>query len=289
LSLGKTHLLNAIGHQALEQNPQYNIAYVSAQQLSSEFIFAKKNQKLDAFRRKYKSLDYMLLDDVQIFGGKEKVQEELSTLINVLLEGRKQVVLAASKPPSQIPGLIPQFRSRLEWGLLSEITMPDQKIKMRIIRKKAKDANLHIPEDAVFFLANAATDLKTLTHYMIRIESFASLYRRNIDMSTVETVISNKKLSKITIADIQRISSTFFNISLSDLLSSKKGKSFSYPRQLAMYLSRNLLNSSYKEIGAAFGNRDHSTVIYAVKRIRQQKESNQQILNDINKIQTLLS
>ena len=187
--------------------------------------------------------------------------------------------------PSQTQNLNPRLRSRMEGGLLSEIQIPDQKTRMKIIKKKLEEVNLHVPEDVIFFLTNTTNDLKALMQYLVRLETFASLYQREIDISTVKSIVKKRHFRKISLSEIQKRTAEYFSISLSDLISNRKKRKFSYPRQVAMYLCRNLTNSSYKEIGKAFGNKDHSTVIYALNRVGKEKEIKKEVFNDINKLQ----
>jgi chromosomal replication initiator protein len=290
LSLGKTHLLNAIGNYIVANNPLTNIRYLSVDRFSSDFSIAAKKRRLHEFRKHYKKLDFLLLDDIDMLSGREKSQKELLDIFNSFYDSKKQIVLAGKKPPSQIPKLLPQLKSRLEWGLLSEIQVPDQKDKIRIIKKKAKGENLNLPDDVIFFLANSTNNLKTLIQHIVSLETYASLYQRKIDMSTVKTIIKNRNShNRITVHDIQKLTAGHFNLSVTELLSDKKKRSFSYPRQVAMYLSRKLTDLSYKEIGKEFGDKDHSTVIYAVKRIQKEKRLKKDVLDDINKLQNFLS
>ena len=290
LSLGKTHLLNAIGNYILSNNPLTNIRYFSLDRFTSDFSLASKRRKLSEFRKTYKDLDLLLLDDIDMLRDREKSQDQLLDIFNAFFDSKKQIVLAGNKPPSQIRNLLPQLKSRMEWGLLSEIQIPDQKAKIKIIKNKAEQENLHLPDDVIFFLANSTNDLKTLVQYIISLETYASLYQRKIDMSTVKSIIKNRKTyNKITVRDIQKLTAGHFNLSLTELLSDKKKRRFSYPRQVAMYLSRELTDLSYKEIGREFGDKDHSTVIYAVKRIQRDKKQKRDVLDDINKLQNFLS
>ena len=206
-----------------------------------------------------------------------------------MLEKKRQIVVAGNAPPSQINGLNPQLRSRLEWGLLLEIQVPDQKTKIQIIKKKAKEKELYIPDDVIFFLVSVTNDIKTLIQYLIGLETHSSIYHRDIDMSTVKSIIKDRPFRKTSVHDIQKLTATHFNISMADLLSMKKKRSFSYPRQLAMYLSRKFSDLSFKEIGKEFGDRDHSTVLHAVKRIEKEKELKREVMDDINKLQTFLT
>ena len=286
---GKTHLLNAIGNQAVITNPLSNIIYVSIDQLSSDFSLAAKNRKISEFRDKYNNSDLLLIDDIQLVSGKDKLQKELISAINHYRESNKQIAVAGKLPPGLIQNLTPELRSRLEWGLLAELKNPDHKTRMKIIKKKGKDEKISIPDDVAFFLANSTADLKNLSQQLITIGAYVSLNKKEINISLVKSILSNKHLSKINVEDIQKLTSEYFNISLADLLSNKKTHQYSYPRHISMYLSRELTGLSYKELARAFGNKDHSTIINAVKCINRDRELNKTLTDDLNKLRNLLS
>ena len=288
LSFGKTHLLNAIANHIITNNPLVKVRYESADQFSTDFSLASRNQNLTDFRQYHRNLDFFILDDIHMLSGRKTLQAEITSLFNLFFESKKQIVVAGSSPPSQIHSLIPQLRSRMEGGLLTEIKAPDQKTKLKIIKKRSKDRNLQVPEDVAFFLANSTNDLKTVMKYIVNLEIYSSLYQRKIDMSTVKSIINKKQSHKTSLIEIQKLTAEYFNISLSDLLSNEKRRRFSYPRQVAMYLSRKLTDFSFKEIGKAFGNKDHSTVIYAVKRIEKDKDIRTDVFDDINRLQSFL-
>ena len=289
LSLGKTHLLNAIGNHVRRKKRAFNIKYVTANRFISHFSFCMKRDNLPEFRDDYRNIDLLLFDDIHTLADREKCQFEFISLFNSFYEAKKQIVVAANKPPKQIKNIMPQLTSRLEWGLLSEIDIPDQNTKMKIIENMAKKLNLLIPEDVLFFMANATNNLKTMSQYLVSLETHASFYSREIDMSTVKSIIKDRQSNRVSVDDIQKAATGYFNISLSDLLSNNKKRKFSYPRQVAIYLTRKLTDLSFKEIGKAFGNKDHSTVIYAAKRIEAEKEVKKSVSEDIDKIQNYLS
>jgi chromosomal replication initiator protein len=289
LSAGKTHLLNAIGNHVQENNRSFNVKYITANRFISNFSFSLNKGKLPEFRDECKKVDLLLIDDIHLLADREKCQLEFIYLFNSFYEAEKQIVVSANKPPTQIKNMLPQLTSRLEWGLLSEIDVPTQDTKINIIKNISKKLKLYIPDDVIFFLANATNNLKTITQYLVSLETHASFYSREIDMSTVKSIIKNRPFNKVSVDDIQKLTTGYFNISLADLLSNKKTRKFSYPRQMAMYLTRKLTNLSFQEIGKSFGNKDHSTVIYAVKRIEREKDFNKSVSEDIDKIQSYLS
>ncbi len=288
LSLGKTHLLHAIYEHVTNQKPAMQARYFSLNQFSSQLSFTRKNGNLHEFQENLKNLDFILLDDIHLVDGRKKLQEELISVFNHFYESQKQIVLAGDRPPSHINSMLPTLISRFEWGLLVEIHVLDQQTRMKIIRKKIKEENLDVPDDAIFFLANSTNNLKKLNQYLFALLTYASVNKRNIDMSTVKSIIESRYQNKICVADIQKATTQYYNISLSDLLSNKKGRKFSHPRQIGMYLARKLTDLSLKQVGEAFGNKDHSTVIYAVNRIKKDEGLEKGTFNDINKIQNLL-
>lgn len=291
LSLGKTHLLNAIGNLVIKNDPFANVMYLSIDRFVRDFLSPDNTIRADHFWERGGNPDFLLVDDLHLIAEHKRPQEEFLALCSSFLESDKQLAIAAHYPPSKIPELLPQLRSRLEWGLITEINAPSQRTKMKIIEKSAKQKELVLSDNVVFFLASASDSLKTLIKYLVRLKAYASFYKRPIDISVVDSIIKKKNhpVSDIDLLKIQRVTAKYFNIALSDLLSNKKGKTFSYPRQVAIYLSKKLTPYSLKEIGNAFGNKHHSTVIYAVKRVEKTKSQNKGILNDINRIQMLVA
>jgi chromosomal replication initiator protein len=287
-SLGKTHLLHAIGNHVLSINPLNRIKYMSADRFSSHLSNAARRQNINEFRQYYTNLDFLLIDDFQSLAGRERSLQEFTSIFNMLYQSKKQVVAAGKTSPHQTKNLPPDLRSRMEWGLLLELQVPDHMTRMKIIQDRAKEENLNILDDVAFFLANTTNDLKILIQYFVNLQTHTSLYQRKIDMSTVKSIIKHTSIYHKSVNDIQKLTAEYFNISISDLLSNKKSRDFSYPRQVCMYLCRKLTDLSFKDIGRAFGNKDHSTVIYAVNRVEKEKTKKQGVLNDINKIQKFL-
>ncbi len=290
LSLGKTHLLNAIGNRLISTCPRANVRYVSADRFSSDFLTAERDGYINELREGYRTLDLLLLDDIHLLASSERPQRELVSCIDGFYESSKQMVLAGPHPPARIKNLIPKLTSRLEWGLLSEIRPPEQKTKTRIIRQRAKDQDPHLPEDVVFFLANSTNNLKTLEQRLFDLQTHATLYKRKISMSTAKTIIRKDTVQKASIIDIQKAIVAHFDISLPQLLSNQRKRRFSYPRQLGMYLSRRLTDLSLKEVGEKFGKKDHSTVLHAVRRIEKDlKDGRSPVLSDMNDLLKLFS
>ncbi len=288
LSLGKTHLLNAIGNHVLRKNPYSHVRYLSSNTFTSDFTYSIKNKNLQAFRERYCGLDLLLLDDVQLLGNRKRTQEEFLFVFDALYGARKQIVISGDSPPNQLTRMNSRLKSRLGSGLISEIEVPDQSTKIHIIRKKAKEDGIPIPDDVIFFLAKSNRDIKGLIKNIVRIETYASLNRGDINISRVKSLIKDDRRKEAGMDDVKSITAGYFNISLSELISKKKQRVYSYPRQVAMYLCRKYTDSSFKQIGDAFGNKDHSTVIYAVNRIEKYKVRKKEIREDLNKLEDLL-
>ncbi|KPK25421.1 MAG: hypothetical protein AMK69_14345 [Nitrospira bacterium SG8_3] len=287
MALGKTHLLHAIGNYIMSQDPSPRVKYLSSDTFTADFANASKNKKIDDFRERYCDLDVLLFDDVHLLDNRKRSQEEFLFIFNALYGENKRVVIAGQRTPTELKNVNSQLKSRLGSGLITEIQVLDQKTKINIIKNLAKEERIHIPEDVVFFLANTHNDLKTLTKSVIKIGTYASLNQRDINISTVKSFMKGKNKIEIDIDDIKTITAEYFNISLSDLISNKKRRSYSRPRQLAMYLARKYTRLSFKEIGASFGNKDHSTVIYAARRIEKSK-NDKTVRDDLMKIENLL-
>jgi chromosomal replication initiator protein len=287
--VGKTHLLHSIGHHLLSNNPSFSVKCLSADAFTSEFTYAIKNRRLQEFRAGYCNMDLLLFDDIQMLGGKKRTQMEFLYIFNRLHASNSQIVITGDRQPAELRLFNPQLKSRLGWGLLAEIQAPDQQAKLEMIKKWAGKNHLPIPEDVIFFLAKSHKDIKTLYRLLVKIGTYASLSKGEIKISTIRSLMKDHMKIQIGIEDIKSIVSSYYKISMEDLDSQKKQRQFSYPRHLAMYLSRKHTDLSYKEIGQAFGDRDHSTVIYAARRIEQSQNKGGVISSDLKKIEKLLS
>lgn len=286
--LGKTHLLHAIGNHRLKKNPRCRLRYLSSDAFSSDFTYSIKNDRLDDFRSDLSNLDLLLFDDIHHLANREKTQEEFLSVFNALYSQKQQLVVTGDSAPNKLRNINPELKSRLGWGLLADIDDPDQALKISIIQKKAAEDNLSLAEDVVFFLSNSSGDIKNLLKNMIRVQTFASLSDEPVTISTVRTLIRDRNRSEITLEDIMTTTAGYFNISMSDLLSNKKNRIYSYPRQLAMYLARKFTNLSFKEIGNSFNHKDHSTVIHALRKVEKEKDEKKGVEKDLSKIESLL-
>jgi len=287
-SFGKTHLLHAIGNEAMKKDPDNKAVYLSAENTISQFEKTPPDG-INGFWGEEKAPRFLLLDDIQTVASHDKTEKNLLSLCAQFLESKRQLVVAASTPSSQIKNLLPQLRSRLEWGLITEIKAPDQKTKMKVIHQMAKQQGIQFQEDATFFLASSTNDLKNLVHQLEKIKSHTSLYGNKMDISIVQSILENKLHTQIGPERIQEITAKYFQISPYDLLSQNKARKISYPRQVAIFLTRKYTDMSLKEIGRAFGNKHHSSIIYSINRIEKNIKSKIEIINDINKLRGFLS
>lgn len=278
VGLGKTHLLHAIGHYVLEHNPTAKVVYLSSEKFTNEFINSIRDNKADDFRNKYRSVDVLLIDDIQFLAGKEQTQEEFFHTFNTLHEERKQIVISSDRPPKEIPTLEDRLRSRFEWGLITDITPPDLETRIAILRKKAKADGLDIPNEAMLYIANQIdTNIRELEGALIRVVAYSSLINKDINADltaeALKDIIPSSKPKVITVFDIQKAVGAEFNVKLEDFKAKKRTKSIAFPRQIAMYLARELTDLSLPKIGEEFGGRDHTTVIHACDKISKLLEA----------------
>lgn len=271
VGLGKTHLMQAVGNRILQNNPNLNIVYVTSEQFTNQLINSIKDGKNDPFRNKYRNTDALLIDDIQFIANKERVQEEFFHTFNTLYENGKQIIISSDKPPRDIPFLEDRLKSRFEWGLLADISCPDYETRVAILRKKALDENIII-DDSI--LANIATkidsNIRELEGVFNKIVARASLTHSPITIELAENVINefiSTKEKVISSEYIQEIVAKYFSIDKKELAGDKRSNDIAFPRQIAMYLCREVANMSFPQIGIDFGNRDHSTVMHAHKKI----------------------
>ena len=271
VGLGKTHLMQAVGNRLMQNNPSINIVYVTSEQFTNHLINSIKDGQNDPFRNKYRNTDALLIDDIQFIAKKERVQEEFFHTFNTLYENGKQIILTSDKPPRDIPFLEDRLKSRFEWGLLADISNPDYETRVAILRKKALDENIIIDD---IILADIATkidsNIRELEGVFNKIVARASLTHSPITIELAENVINEfiyKKEKVISSDYIQETVSKYFSIDKKELAGDKRSNDIAFPRQIAMYLCREVANMSFPQIGQDFGNRDHSTVMHAYKKI----------------------
>ncbi len=293
VGLGKTHIVNAIGNAITKKNPETKVCYYSSEKFMNELINSLRYAKMDEFRKKFRSIDVLLIDDVQFIAGKERTQEEFFHTFNALYESHKQIVVTSDKFPKDIPGLEERLRSRFEWGLIADIQPPDVETKQAILKMKADQNGIILPQDVALFLANSvSSNVRELEGYLIRIGAYASLTSTPISLNMAKEVLKDiliEKNREITIEEIQKGVAAHFNLKVSDLKSAKRLKALVIPRQIAMYISRQLTSASYPEIGEKFGGKDHSTIIHAIKKIEKQIENDYQLKVTIENLKNSLT
>lgn len=289
VGLGKTHLMHAIGHYIMEHNPNTRVLYISSEKFTNEFINAIRDSQGESFRTKYRNIDVLLIDDIQFIAGKEQTQEEFFHTFNALHEERKQIIISSDRPPKEIPTLEERLRSRFEWGLITDIQPPDLETRIAILRKKAKAENLDIPNEAMNYIANQIdTNIRELEGALIRVVAYSSLINADITShlaaEALKDIIPSSRPRMITINDIQMKVGEFYGLKIEDFKARKRTKAVAFPRQIAMYLSRELTDFSLPKIGEAFGGRDHTTVIHAHEKISQLIQIDQELYKIINNI-----
>lgn len=291
VGLGKTHLLHAVGHQIKNNKPKKKIVYVSSEQFMNEFIDSIRYgyDKSMNFKNKYRNVDLLLIDDIQFFEGKESTQDEFFHTFNTLYESRRQIVLTSDRPPREIPTLEDRLISRFEQGLITDIQQPDLETRMAILKKKAESEKINISDEVIYFIATKIkANIRKLEGALIRIIAFASLHNKIIDTSLVNSVLEDALVSsepkKISMNLIQDNIVKQFKIQSTELKGKKRDASIAFPRQVAMYLCRELTTHSLPEIGREFGGRDHTTVIHAYNKIKNQMDCDYNIKEIIDKI-----
>jgi chromosomal replication initiator protein len=272
VGLGKTHLMHAIGNYVLEHNPSARVLYITSEKFTNEFINAIRDNRGESFRNKYRNIDVLLIDDIQFLAGKEQTQEEFFHTFNALHEERKQIIISSDRQPKEIPTLEERLRSRFEWGLITDIQPPDLETRIAILRKKAKAENLEIPNEAMVYIANQIdTNIRELEGALIRVVAYSSLINQDVSVAlaadALKDIIPSNRPRAISIQDIQQKVGEFYGLRLEDFKARKRTKAVAFPRQVAMYLSRELTDYSLPKIGEAFGGRDHTTVIHAHAKI----------------------
>jgi len=277
VGLGKTHLLQAIGQQVVSNRKNARVAYVSSEKFTNEYIEAIQNNKLVAFRKKYRQSEVLLIDDIQFLAGKERIQEEFFHTFNALHEAHKQIVLTCDRPASEIQGLEQRLVSRFEWGQTADVQAPDVETRLAILNKKAQGMGVVLSEDIINFLATRIrTNIRRLEGALIRVASYASLTGKKLTIEVVEgllrEILHEEGRQTISIEVIQKKVAEHFDIRLADMTSKRRPENIAFPRQIAMFLSRQMTESSLNTIGEAFGGRDHGTVLHACRLVKDRME-----------------
>lgn len=279
VGMGKTHLLQAIAHFALQKNSGLKVLYMSSEKFTNQLISAIQSRTAIAFRQMYRNVDVLLIDDIHFMAGKEATQEEFFHTFNVLYDAHKQIILSSDRSPKDIPSLEQRLVSRFEWGLITDIQPPDLETRIAILRKKAERETVAVPDDVTFFIAEKIkTNIRELEGALIRVVAYASLTGQNITLALAQDILKDliRQEKRVSIESIQRKVAEAFEISVSDLRGKKRVRSFAYPRQIAMYLARELTDLSLPQVGEYFGGRDHTTVLHAYNKIRQDINKNNQ-------------
>lgn len=291
VGLGKTHLMHAIGNEVLRKNNNFKVVYVTSEVFTNEFINSVRDNSTDNFRKKYRDIDVLLIDDIQFIAGKEKTQEELFHTFNFLKENNKQIVLSSDRPPRDILLLEDRLKSRFEWGILADVSMADYETRLAILRKKTQEKQIIIDDDILKDIATKIdSNIRELEGVFNKLVAQSSLTNMPITIEMAEIAINSvikQKESIISIDYIQEIVCKYFDINTKDLKSSQRSNDIAFPRQIGMYLCRILTNESFPKIGESFGNRDHTTVMHAFKKIEKEikeKKDTKLIVESVKKI-----
>ncbi|MGH7827242.1 MAG: chromosomal replication initiator protein DnaA [Candidatus Binatia bacterium] len=293
VGLGKTHLVNAIGHCAASRSSALKIFYLSSESFMNELIGSLRRDKMDEFKTKFRNIDILILDDVQFIAGKERTQEEFFHTFNSLYESHKQIVITSDKFPKEIPGLEDRLRNRFEWGLIADIQPPDMETRVAILQKKAEAEEVQLPHEVAIFLAsNIDSNVRELEGSLTRLGAFSSLTKAVITIELAKEVLRNTlkgSHKEVTIENIQKTICDYYNIKLGDLKAKRRTKNIAIPRQVAMYLCRKHTETSFPAIGYKFGGRDHSTVIHASKAIERRIQEDPYMQTTIEKLERNLN
>lgn len=287
--LGKTHLLHAIGHYAKRLYPELRVRYVNSEEFTNEFINSIRDDEGSSFKQIYRNVDMLLIDDIQFLAGKEHTQEEFFHTFNTLHNHQKQVVITSDLPPKMLTGFVERMRSRFEWGLITDVQPPELETRIAILRKKAQNESIEVPDDVMEYIAsNITTNIRELEGSLIRVAAFASLNKQPIDLAVAERVlkdfITSDGAQEITASQILVATASYFDVSIEDLQSKSRTRTLVTARQIAMYLLRELTDMSLPKIGQELGGRDHTTVIHADRKIRTLMAERHQIFNQVNEL-----
>ncbi len=273
VGLGKTHLMHAVGQYVLDHDPGLKLTYISSERFMNEMINAVRYDRILDFRERYRSVDVLLVDDIQFVSGKEGTQTEFFHTFNALYDAQKQIVLSSDRPPHEIPALEERLQSRFEWGLIADIQPPDLETKVAILKRKAESDAVPLPDDVAMYIAGRIkSNIRELEGSLIRLVAYASLQGREISLDLTQEVLRNvieQDDKAITIESIQRYISDYYQLKVTELKSRNNSKSVAMPRQIAMYLCKTLTHASLPEIGRSFGGKHHSTVIHSIKKVEE--------------------
>jgi len=293
VGLGKTHLMHAIGHKILGYRPNANVAYLHSERFVADMVRALQHNSINEFKRYYRSLDVLLIDDIQFFAGKERSQEEFFHTFNALQEGQHQIVLTCDRYPKEVSGLEERLKSRFGWGLTVSIDPPELETRVAIINKKAELVNICLPDEVAFFIAKRfRSNVRELEGALNRVIANSNLTGNPINLEFAQHALKDLLLlqdKQITIENIQKTTAEYYKIRVADLLSKRRSRSVARPRQVAMALAKELTSHSLPEIGDAFGGRDHTTVLHACRKILALRQQEQKISEDYKNLSSILS
>lgn len=271
--MGKTHLMHACGHAIKQRNPHLRLSYLSSERFMNELINAIRYDKTQGFREKYRSVDVLLIDDIQFMAGKERTQEEFFHTFNTLYEQQKQIVISSDCPPREIPTLEERLHSRFEWGLIADIEPPDLETKIAILKRKAETTGVAITDEVALFIASRVkNNVRELEGSLIRLVAISSLrgipISKDLARDAIRNIASDEEPGIITIEQIQKAVAAAYKITVEQLIARNNSRQFAFPRQIAMYLCKRLTKHSYPEVGRAFGGKHHTTVIHSFEKIQ---------------------
>lgn len=293
VGMGKTHLMQAIGHEVKLRQPSASICYLSAEKFTNEMINSLRYEKMSTFRDKYRTVDVLLIDDIQFLAQKERTQEEFFHTFNALHESMKQIVIASDRPPKELAEMEDRLRSRFEWGLIADIQPPDLETKIAILQKKAEIEHVPIPDDVALFIAsNIRSNVRELEGALIRLMAYASLTGAEVSLATAQSVLKqfiDQQTRKVTIESIQKSVAEQFGLRLGEIKQKNNSRAIVYPRQIAMYLAKHLTEASLPEIGRQFGGKHHTTVLHSVDKIETVRKEDKDLNRLLNKLTETLS
>ncbi len=293
VGMGKTHLMHAIGHEVKRRQPSASICYVSAEKFTNEMITSLRNDRMTSFRDRFRTVDVLLIDDIQFIAQKERTQEEFFHTFNALHDGQKQIVIASDRPPKELAEIEDRLRSRFEWGLIADIQPPDLETKVAILQKKAENEQVQLPTDVALFIAsNVRTNVRELEGAMTRLVAWCNLNRTEITLATTQQCLKqfiDMQVRKITIESIQRAVAEQFGMKVSDLKQKNNSRNVVVPRQIAMYLAKQMTEASLPEIGRQFGNKHHTTVMHSIGKIDELRRTDKDLHRTLNKLQEQLN
>ncbi len=293
VGLGKTHLMHAIGQRILQERSQARLTYMSAERFMNELIHSIRYDRMIQFRDKYRNIDVLLMDDIQFLAGKDRTQEEFFHTFNALYDGHKQIIISSDSPPKEIPTLEERLHSRFDWGLIADIQPPDLETKIAILKRKAEVHGIYLPDEVVLFIAgNIKSNIRELEGALVRLMAYSSLTGERMDMGLANRVLRNiveNSVRVITIEQIQKMVAEHYSLKVSDLKAKNNARRVAEPRQLAMFLTKELTKNSLSEIGKEFGGKHHTTVLHAIRKVDELQKTDQNLRATIERLKEAIS